>query len=62
MIFFEKIRYGAGGTPLTLNVRNILVTLREMKELCTRVRVHIKTIFKAAITNLWGGPKASARK
>ena len=40
-----------------MNVRNILVTLIEMKEHCTRVKVHTKTIFKAAITNLWGSPR-----
>ena len=45
-----------------MNVRNILLTLREMKEHCTRVKVHNKITFKAAITNLCGGPKASTRK
>ena len=44
-----------------MNVRNNLVTLRETKEHCTRVKVHIKTTFKAAIASLCGGPKASTR-
>ena len=42
----------------TLNMRNILVMLREMKEHCTRVKIHIRANFTRIVTNLWGGPKA----
>ena len=45
-------------TLFTLTMRNILVMLREMKEHCTRVKIHVRTNFTTIVINLLGGPKA----
>ena len=45
-------------TLFTLNMRNILVMLREIKEHCTRVEIHVRTNLMTIVTKLWGGPKA----
>ena len=50
-------------TLLTLNSRNILVTLRLMKEHRTRLAIHIKVNFKTATTRGDGGcSKASKHR
>ena len=43
---------------LTLNIRNILNMLRQMREPSKRVKTDTNRNFKAAITYLGGGPKA----
>ena len=45
----------------TLNMRTILVMLREMKEHWTRVKIHIWTNFTTVVIGLSGGPKACER-
>ena len=45
-------------TLVTLNIRNILVMLRLMKEHETRLAIHNKLNFKAATTRGGGCPKA----
>ena len=45
-------------TLFTLTMRNILAMLREMKEHCTRVKIHVRTNLMTIATNLGGGPKA----
>ena len=42
---------------LTLKIRNILVTLRPMKQHWRRVKIHIPTSFKTAIKSGGGYPK-----
>ena len=46
----------------TLDIRNILVMLRLMKEDWTRLTIHIRLIFKAANTRGGGSPKAWTHK
>ena len=55
------IAFDIGRTLFTLTMRNILVMLREMKEHCTRVKIHVGTNFMTIVTNLLGGPKAWER-
>ena len=47
---------------LTLNSRNILVTLRLMKEHRTRLAIHIRQNFKTATRRGGGCPKAWTHK
>ena len=49
-------------TLLTLNIRNILLMLRLMKEQRTRWIIHIKLNFKATTTRGGGCPKAWKHK
>ena len=58
----KRMRNQIRKTLLTLNMRNILVMLRLMNELCTRVAIHIKLNLKTPARRGGGCPKASKHK